>query len=104
MRPLAWLRNRAAGGPLSPHADLSSENVDSIKILQVDGLATGVAHENSAGSPSDQIVQSTLKYRVRAPLIDSLFKELGLGRTGGACICAGPTCRDRQGSVQGCVG
>jgi flotillin-like protein/integrase-like protein len=53
------------------------ENIDSIKILQVDGLATGPAHENGAGNPSDQIVQSALKYRAQAPLIDSLLKELG---------------------------
>jgi hypothetical protein len=39
------------------------------------GLATGVAHENSAGSPSNQIVQSTLKYRVRAALIDSMSRS-----------------------------
>jgi uncharacterized membrane protein YqiK len=53
------------------------ENIDSIKILQVDGLGNGAAHENGAGSPSDQIVQSALKYRAQAPLIDSLLKELG---------------------------
>ncbi len=53
------------------------ENIDSIKILQVDGLATSTAHENGAASPSDQIVQSALKYRAQAPLIDSLLKELG---------------------------
>jgi uncharacterized membrane protein YqiK len=53
------------------------ENIDSIKILQMDGLATGHAHESGASSPSDQIVQSALKYRAQAPLIDSLLKELG---------------------------
>jgi uncharacterized membrane protein YqiK len=53
------------------------ENIDSIKILQVDGLANGAAHDSGAGSPSDQIVQSALKYRAQAPLIDSLLKELG---------------------------
>jgi uncharacterized membrane protein YqiK len=53
------------------------ENIDSIKILQVDGLANGAAHDGGGGSPSDQIVQSALKYRAQAPLIDSLLKELG---------------------------
>jgi uncharacterized membrane protein YqiK len=53
------------------------ENIDSIKILQVDGLANGAVHDSGAGSPSDQIVQSALKYRAQAPLIDSLLRELG---------------------------
>lgn len=53
------------------------EHIDSIKILQVDGLANGAATHDGATSPSDQIVQSALKYRAQAPLIDSLLKELG---------------------------
>jgi uncharacterized membrane protein YqiK len=65
------------------------EAIDSIKILQVDGLGGGAngVHGGetvngggaAAGSPSDGIVQSALKYRAQAPLIDSLLKELGLG-------------------------
>lgn len=61
------------------------EAIDSIKILQVDGLgggANGIHGADSAsvgGSPSDGIVQSALKYRAQAPLIDSLLQELGLG-------------------------
>ncbi len=46
------------------------EHIDSIKILQVDGLANGMASHNGADSPSDQIVQSALKYRAQAPLIE----------------------------------
>lgn len=56
------------------------ENIDSIKILQMDGLGNGAgnAHNGAAaGSPSDQIVQSALKYRAQAPLIDALLSELG---------------------------
>jgi uncharacterized membrane protein YqiK len=64
------------------------ENIDSIKILQVDGLGTGVAHENGAGSPSDQIVQSALKYRAQAPLIDSLLKELGFDGSAPAALAS----------------
>lgn len=65
------------------------ESIDSIKILQVDGLGGGAngVHGGEtvngggvvASSPSDGIVQSALKYRAQAPLIDSLLKELGLG-------------------------
>jgi uncharacterized membrane protein YqiK len=64
------------------------ENIDSIKILQVAGLATGLAHENGAGSPSDQIVQSALKYRAQAPLIDSLLKELGFDGAAPAALAS----------------
>ena len=55
------------------------ENIDSIKILQVDGLngGNGAAGPAANGSPSDQIVQSALKYRAQAPLVDALLNELG---------------------------
>ena len=66
------------------------EAIDSIKILQVDGLGGGAGGVHGGetvngggagigGSPSDGIVQSALKYRAQAPLIDSLLHELGLG-------------------------
>jgi uncharacterized membrane protein YqiK len=65
------------------------ENIDSIKILQMDGLANGATHDAGVSSPSDQIVQSALKYRAQAPLIDSLLKELGFeGGTPAALACA----------------
>jgi uncharacterized membrane protein YqiK len=64
------------------------ENIDSIKILQMDGLAAGPAHENGASSPSDQIVQSALKYRAQAPLIDSLLKELGFDGVAPAALAS----------------
>ena len=62
------------------------ENIDDIKILQVQGLgglAGGVGYAESGdgvGSPSlsDQVVNSALRYRSQAPLIDSLMGELGL--------------------------
>ncbi|WP_347454389.1 flotillin family protein [Acinetobacter thermotolerans] len=59
------------------------ENIDDIKILQVNGL-----HGSSAGAEasyegnnvalSDQVVNSALRYRSQAPLIDSLMSELGI--------------------------
>lgn len=61
------------------------ENIDDIKILQVNGLngfATGAnlgeGQENMQTSLSDQVVNSALRYRSQAPLIDSLMNELGL--------------------------
>lgn len=62
------------------------ENIDDIKILQVTGLG-GIAGNNTQGegyadqgqiSLSDQVVNSALRYRTQAPLIDSLMNELGI--------------------------
>lgn len=62
------------------------ENIDDIKILQVNGLggfgssATGEVSDgqNNRESLSDQLVNSALRYRSQAPLVDGLMKELGL--------------------------
>lgn len=62
------------------------ENIDDIKILQVTGLG-GITGNNAQGegyadqgqiSLSDQVVNSALRYRTQAPLIDSLMNELGI--------------------------
>ena len=62
------------------------ENIDDIKILQVTGLG-GIAGNSTQGegyadqgqiSLSDQVVNSALRYRTQAPLIDSLMNELGI--------------------------
>lgn len=63
------------------------ENIDGIKIIQVDGL-NGGAVVNGDGSGSggngngaglaDQVVSSALQYRAQAPLIDLILKEVGL--------------------------
>jgi uncharacterized membrane protein YqiK len=64
------------------------ENIEGIKILHVDGLGGG-GHSGSgefagAGGFSDQVVNSALRYRAQAPLVDELLKEIGLdtGKTG----------------------
>lgn len=61
------------------------ENIDSIKIIQVDGLNGGAsaAGEGAAaaapgGNLSDQVVSSALGYRAQAPLVDQLMAEVGL--------------------------
>ena len=62
------------------------ENIDDIKILQVTGLG-GIGGNSAQGegysdqgqiSLSDQVVNSALRYRTQAPLIDSLMNELGI--------------------------
>ena len=65
------------------------EQIDGIKIFQLDGLnggsSNGVAHGDGNGSNgtgngnlADQVVNSALRYRSQAPLIDSLLDEVGL--------------------------
>ena len=62
------------------------ENIDDIKILQVNGLG-GIGSGSSISDSekdqsqvalSDQVVNSALRYRTQAPLIDSLMNELGI--------------------------
>ena len=62
------------------------EQIDGIKIIQVDGL-TGKAADGTSGdgektgggtSLSDQLVNSALRYRGQAPLVDSLLADIGL--------------------------
>jgi uncharacterized membrane protein YqiK len=64
------------------------ESIEGIKILQLEGL-NGIG-QNSAmghngdgsgvgtGNLADQVVNSALRYRAQAPLVDSLLKEVGL--------------------------
>lgn len=60
------------------------ENIDGIKIVQMDGLnghsnGNGQAGATAGeGSLSDQIVSSALRYRTQAPLLDAMLKEVGL--------------------------
>jgi uncharacterized membrane protein YqiK len=63
------------------------ENIDSIKILQVDGLpglnspselggaGTG---DGGGGNMTDRVVNSAMKYRTQVAFVDGLMKELGL--------------------------
>ncbi|MEM9740487.1 MAG: flotillin domain-containing protein [Pseudomonadota bacterium] len=57
------------------------EAIDSIKILNVDGLNGATGGHGApveGGSVADQAVNAALKYRAQAPLLDSLMNELGL--------------------------
>lgn len=65
------------------------DNIDSIKIFQLDGLTPGAANGNGGGnggggngggggSLPDQLVNSALKYRAQGPLVDALLKEVGI--------------------------
>ena len=77
------------------------ENIEGIKILHVDGLGggggggSGPAGEAPANF-SDSVVNSALRYRAQAPLVDSLLREIGLqggdiGQVAKMLEKAGPT-------------
>jgi hypothetical protein len=56
------------------------EKIEGIRILQVGGL-NGSEHGsgNAAGrSATDEVIDSALRYRVQAPLIDSILSDLGV--------------------------
>ena len=59
------------------------ERIESIKVLQVDGLGGGGGHrgdgyDGNGGSFADSVVNSALRYRAQAPLVDQLLREIGV--------------------------
>jgi uncharacterized membrane protein YqiK len=60
------------------------EKINEIKIFQVDGLLGGGGqggdgrYGSGGGGLGDEVVNSALRYRAHAPLIDKLLKEIGL--------------------------
>ncbi|MCP5197884.1 MAG: flotillin family protein [Gammaproteobacteria bacterium] len=56
------------------------ERIESIKIVQIDGLPGGGSREtdNPPGNLADQVVNSALRYRAQAPLLEALLKEVGI--------------------------
>jgi uncharacterized membrane protein YqiK len=60
------------------------EAIDSIKIVQVDGLTqrpgggNGSAYGGGTGNLAQDAVSAALAYRAQAPVLDGLMKELGL--------------------------
>ena len=58
------------------------ERIEGIKILQVDGLGGGGGGsskgEGGGGNFSDGVVNSALRFRAQAPLVDQLLREIGI--------------------------
>ncbi len=56
------------------------EKIEGIRILHVDGLAgvNGGGTGGAARSPTDEVIESALRYRVQAPMIDQVLKEIGI--------------------------
>ena len=67
------------------------ERIDGIKILHVDGLGGsggGGAGNDGGGSGgggnfADGVVNSALRFRAQAPLVDQLLREIGIEGGGG---------------------
>jgi len=56
------------------------ERIEGIKILQVDGLGGGggSGRSNGGGGFADDVVNSALRFRAQAPLVDQLLREIGV--------------------------
>ncbi len=54
------------------------EKIEGIRILQVDGLNGGHPGGNGGRSATDEVINSALRYRVQAPLIDSILADIGV--------------------------
>jgi uncharacterized membrane protein YqiK len=59
------------------------ERIEGIKILQVDGLGgsgggQGGGENGHGGNFSDSVVNSALRFRAQAPLVDQLLREIGI--------------------------
>jgi uncharacterized membrane protein YqiK len=59
------------------------ERIEGIKILHVDGLggSGGSSHNGdgaNGGNFSDGVVNSALRFRAQAPLVDQLLREIGI--------------------------
>jgi uncharacterized membrane protein YqiK len=57
------------------------ERIEGIKILHVDGLGGGGGRAegfDGGGSFADNVVNSALRYRAQAPLVDQLLREIGI--------------------------
>ncbi len=57
------------------------EHIESIRIMHVDGLGgggNGVSTDGSGGGFADGVVNSALRFRAQAPLVDQLLREIGV--------------------------
>ncbi|MEM8650119.1 MAG: flotillin domain-containing protein, partial [Pseudomonadota bacterium] len=64
--------------------------INDIKIMQLggsgsggmnfngDGSGSGGGGNGGGGSPTDEVINSALRYRVQAPMVDSLLNDIGI--------------------------
>src|SRR3546814_19726908 len=58
------------------------EKIDGIRILHVDGLGGGSGGGGHRSS-TDEVLESALRYRPQAPLIDAMMQAVGVA---GSCV------------------
>lgn len=83
------------------------EAIDSIKIVQVDGItgkggSAGAANDGDGGGDrnlANSAVAAALRYRAQAPVIDGLMKELGFDGSTLDGLVAGATGSTREASL-----
>ena len=58
------------------------ERIEGIRIFQLSGMdgitSSGEKGVAASGNLADQIVNSALRYRAQAPLLDALMRDIGL--------------------------
>jgi len=54
------------------------ERIEGIRILHVEGLGGGGGGQGNGGNFADSVVNSALRFRAQAPLIDQLLREIGV--------------------------
>ncbi len=61
------------------------EKIEGIRIVQVSGLGNGGGDGQSGGTGiADDVLNSALRYRIQAPLVDQMLREIGI--PGGANV------------------
>ena len=79
-----WARIRDFNGLPAWTPFVAESRIEGIKILHVDGLGGGGGSGNRAdsgdagGGLADSVVNSALRFRTQAPLIDQLLREIGI--------------------------
>ena len=69
------------------------EKIQDIRIMQLDGL-NGQGDGKGAKNTTDEVIDSALRYRVQAPMVDSLMADLGI--EGGKLANMGGLVRDAR--------
>ena len=79
------------------------EKIESIRILHVDGLggSSGGGSADGGGGMADNVVNSALRYRAQAPLVDMLLKEIGLQGGGDLGRLAAPVAPEEAAAAKG---
>ena len=53
------------------------EKIHDIRIMQLDGIGSG-SGGGERRNMTDEVINSALRYRVQAPLVDSLLADIGI--------------------------